>query len=249
VGYPESANFCKQRVNSGWDCLYTHLLPETSPKHEVEQNLDIIRYLGGKIKSDNLETWLDAEDEAFAENFLADHPCPTGSPLIAFGLGAGNPKRIWPLLNFIQLAAWLKRTYGAYILVLGEKAEQPLGSQLHSFFPDIVANISGRTTLRQAAALLKRCALYVGNDTGLMHLAAATGTPLVAISCHPLNALPDHPNSPRRFGPWRVPNQVLQPNTFLKSCLHACVADKPHCILNVPVSAVKNAIKKELGKK
>ncbi|MCX5909036.1 MAG: glycosyltransferase family 9 protein, partial [Deltaproteobacteria bacterium] len=247
VGYSEQVNLSKQSANPGWDCLYTHLLHETSVKHEVEVNLDIIRFLGGKVQKDRLEMWFNPEDETFADQLLASHRYPSGAPLIAFGLGAGDSKRIWPLSKFIQLGAWLNKAYGAYILALGGKSDESLGWQLYKYLPDAVANLSGRTTLRQAGALLKRCTLFVGNDSGPMHLAAAAGVPVVEISCHPIHGLTNHPNSPQRFGPWGVPHTVLQPRTSPKSCAQACVAEKPHCILNVPVGAVQDAIRMHLA--
>jgi heptosyltransferase-2 len=98
--------------------------------------------------------------------------------------------------------------------------------------------LAGRTTLRETAAVLERCRLYVGNDSGPLHLAAAGGVPCVEISCHPATGRPDHENSPDRFGPWGVPHVVLRAASPRAPCDGYCGAQAPHCILEVDVDAV-----------
>src|SRR5205807_10275721 len=72
-------------------------------------------------------------------------------------------------------------------------------------------NFLGRTTPRQAAAILMRCRLFVGNDSGLMHVAAAVKIPVVEISGFRIGGDPTHHNSPARFRPWGVPQHIVQP--------------------------------------
>ncbi len=164
-------------------------------------------------------------------------------------IGAGAQKRIWPISNFTELAMWLrKEQYCTHILVVGGPGEESLGHELVSNLGNIVINAVGRTTLRQTAALLKRCCLYVGDDSGPMHLAAAAGVPTVEISSFPKNASPHDPNSPSRFHPWGVPYTVLQPQQALYPCVDVCTAKEAHCITAISVSDVQNAILKMLQK-
>ena len=79
---------------------------------------------------------------------------------------------------------------------------------------------------------------------GPMHLAAAVGTPVVEISCHPLHGSVVHHNSPKRFGPFGVPHIVLQPEKPLPPCSDGCTATQAHCILNVSVMHVRKAVEK-----
>ena len=106
----------------------------------------------------------------------------------------------------------------------------------------MIINVVGKATLRQTGAFLKRCHLYVGNDAGPMHLAVAAGVPVIEISCHPLDGSQWHPNSPKRFGPWGVLHRVLQPLNALVPCSEGCIADRAHCILDISVEQVKQAI-------
>ncbi|MEM1995641.1 MAG: glycosyltransferase family 9 protein [Thermoplasmatales archaeon] len=242
VGYSENVNDRKQRLNGGFDHLLTRVLNDNTVKHEVEHNLEVICFLGGEVREDRLELWLGEEDEAFAERVLKSHGVRDGEPLIAFAPGAGAPKRMWPISNFIELGAWLKREYNAYIVAVGRPGEEQLGQELQRRLGDRAINVVGQTTLRQTAALLKCCQLFVGNDAGPMHLAAAAGVPVVEISCHPLNGSPLHPDSPECFGPWGVPHVVLQLEKPLAPCSEGCEAAQAHCILGVTVARVKDTI-------
>ena len=98
----------------------------------------------------------------------------------------------------------------------------PLGNAIRKSLGGAAVDVTGRTTLRQTAALLKKCDLYVGNDTGSMHLAAAAGIPVVEISCFPMDGPVWHWNSPRRFAPWGVPHRILQPKGNAPCCLRWC---------------------------
>jgi len=145
------------------------------------------------------------------------------------------------------VADWLVQKHAARIVVIGGKGEEALGDEIVRELGHRGINTAGRTTLRQAAALMQRCALYVGNDTGPMHLAAAAGLRVVEISCHPRDGSRAHPQSPARFGPWRVPHAILQPHAPTAPCTNTCIAEAPHCILNVQVDSVKDAVERLLG--
>jgi heptosyltransferase-2 len=242
VGYSEAVSGHKSRVNLGYDSLLTHVLKDATVKHEVERNLDVLRFLGGSVQEDRLELWLRPEDEVFAGQCLRSHYVQPGDLLIAFGPGAGSPKRMWPLANFLEVGGWLSKEEHARILVIGGKGEEKLGQALRQQLGETVINVVGQTTLRQAGALLKHCLLFVGNDAGPMHLAAAAGVPVIEISCHPHDGDSLHYNSPTRFGPWGVPHRILRPETALEPCSKACLADQAHCIASVEVGQMKEAM-------
>lgn len=103
-------------------------------------------------------------------------------------------------------------------------------------------DLTNRATVRETAAVLAHCSLFCGNDSGPMHLAAAAGVPIVEVSCHSVSGDDLHPNSPKRFGPWGVPNRVVQPETPKDDCAEGCRFEVPHCILNVRVDSVVAAI-------
>ena len=248
VGYSSNVTEHKRRLNRGYDRLFSHVLDDNKARHEVEHNLDVLPFLSGNVQEDRMELWVGQEDESFAQEVLRLHGVNRHDLLVAFGPGAGARKRLWSLPSFVKLEAWLKKEYGAHIVLVGGPGEEQLGQELHRQLGDRVINVVGRTTLRQTVALLKRCHLYVGNDAGPMHLAAAIGTPVVEISCHPLGGSPLHENSPSRFGPRGVPYSVIQPENPLHPCFDACIADQAHCILGIGVEKVKEAVEEQLSK-
>jgi ADP-heptose:LPS heptosyltransferase len=243
VGYSQDkALDSTPRIVRRTGTVLTHELWSPWAQHEVEHNLDVIRLLGGRVESLDLEAWLGEEDEAFAERYLASHQIRPDDQLIAVCPGAGSAKRMWPVGRFAELTAWLRVNCGSRVVVVGAPGEEPLGEHLRDSLGSGVINAAGRTTLRQAAALVKRSVLFVGNDTGPMHLAAAVGVPVVEISCHPANGSPAHPNSPRRFHPWQVPHAVIQPVAGRDDCVNGCRSEFAHCILGVSVEQVKGAV-------
>ena len=165
--------------------------------HEVMWNLRFLEHCGATLHDDGrLEIWLTAADRRFAAEVIGGVSC------IAFGCGAGDAARRWPLDRFAAVAGRLACEFGVLTVQLGASGEPSFGAGL-----DLV----GHTTLRQAAAVMERAALFVGNDSGLKHLAAAVGTPVVEISAFSRCGDPDHPNSPARFHAWGVPQRVVQP--------------------------------------
>lgn len=248
VGYSETASAEKEEVNRGFDRLLTHPLEWRARNHEVEHNLEVIRRLGGVVRDDRPELWLSGDDESFAERLLASDNVGAGEYLVALGPGAGSPKRMWPIDRFVELAEWVTREYGARVIIIRSDREAELGRRVRERLGGKVIDAGG-TTLRQAAALLKRCHLFIGNDSGPMHLAAAAGVPVIEISCHPQDGSPLHPNSPSIFGPWARPSRVLQPETGLKPCSERCDAAEPHCILAIQVDEVMTAVPSLLNRR
>lgn len=242
VGYSERASAYKQTINRGFDQLLTHALDARALRHDVERGLDIVSALGGRVASNVLELWLDRADYAVADRALAPRAVQREDrPLIAFGVGAGHAKRRWPAERFAEVARRLQHDHNAAIVVVGGARDQSAQRVvLATLGPDAVG-LAGTLTLRQTAAVLARSALYIGNDSGPMHLAAASGVPAVEISCHPLDGDPLHENAPERFAPWGVPYAALRPEHAAAPCTDACAAPVAHCILQVSVDPVVEA--------
>lgn len=242
VGYSEKVNDRKHHANRGFDGMFTHVLVDLTLKHEVERNLSVIRYLFGEIAGNDLELWVGGEDNTYAAHILKHNGEQDDRLIVVFGVGAGASKRMWSIANYTELAVWLVEVYRARVLVLAGPGEESLGECLRQCTGNVVTNLAGKTTLRQAVALLMGCQLYVGNDSGQMHLTAAVGIPVVEISCHPKSGDVLHENSPKRFGPWGVQSIILQPSEPRMPCVDCCIADRPHCILGVTVEQAKSAV-------
>ena len=122
--------------------------------------------------------WTDASDQAAAAALL-----PPGPPLIGLGPTANWSGKLWPADRFVALFhALAARIPAARAVIFAGPgpAEHAMAAPVLAALPDAI-DLSGRLTLPQATACLARCALFVGNDSGLMHLAAAAGTPTLGL--------------------------------------------------------------------
>lgn len=245
VGYDEKATPWKQKLNQGFDAFYTRTLAGAgAPVHEAERNLALIRSLGGKVGSTKLEAWTSYDDEQWAEEQLRENK----APLVALSPGLPTSNRTWPLERYEELLSRLAKKSGLRAVVLGAGREIEAGNFLKTRMPEVVLDFCGRTSIRQMTAMLRRCRLYVGRDTSVMHLAAAAGIPIVEISSCPEGVAADyHVSSPVRFGPWGVPHRILRPNAADPGCAGGCRSNAPHCILNLSVEQVTRAVDEVLS--
>jgi len=241
VAYSEKVSARKQALNAGFDAMLTDTILPAHAKHEVEHNLDVLRILGGKVEDTGLEIWLDEGDRSFAARYLEDRGIRPGEELVGLAPGARWGKKRWPIFRFAEVAQGLSGEHHACFVVVGGPEDRPLGKRLEAELGAMVVNAAGRTTLRQAAALLERCQLTITNDSGPKHLAAAVGSPVVEISWHAEEGDEANSESPVFFGPWGVPHAVVRPEHSLAPCRGACESDKPHCILGVQADQVIEA--------
>jgi ADP-heptose:LPS heptosyltransferase len=122
--------------------------------------------------------WIDDEDEACAAALL-----PARVPLIGLGPTANWRGKVWPAARFIAVYEALARGLpGARAVVFGGPgdAERAAAAPVLHGIPGAI-DLVGQLSLPQVAAALARCTLFVGNDSGLMHLAASTGTPTLGL--------------------------------------------------------------------
>jgi len=234
VGYSENVVPWKKENNAGYDHFFSEVMNDSVLKHEVLHNVDMIRFLGGQVQSDALELWLTPEAQRWAREALP-LPAQTG-PFVALVMGARQAAKRWPFGAFGELAALLSHAYKVTLVLLGSREDQDLG-----VLRGPVIDLRGKTSLLQAAAVLKPCALYIGNDTGLMHIAAAVGTPVVELCCHPQTGSSLAWPWPERFHPWSGAYKVLRPKGPRAPCQDGCIAAESHCIADVSVAEVFEA--------
>lgn len=123
--------------------------------------------------------WTASADDARAAALL-----PGEGPVIGLGPTANWTGKVWPPERFVALfralaAGPLPGARAAVFAGPGE-AERALAAPVLAALPDAI-DLAGRLTLPEAAACLRRCALFIGNDSGLMHLAAAAGAPTLGL--------------------------------------------------------------------
>lgn len=131
--------------------------------------------------------------------------------LICLAPGAGKATKRWPLPSFIAVARSLAER-GYHCCILGDDRDRLLGRELMQAVPDCI-DLTGRLSLLESAAVLRRARLLITNDSGLMHMAEAAGTPVVAIFGSTVREL--------GFFPYRRQSRVVEnPTIRCRPCSH-----------------------------
>ena len=160
-------------------------------EHEVEYWLDVAGLIGAHTDDRRLEIAVgDADRQWAGEQLAADRPSANAvepanavERLIAVHPGSGGfiPSRRWPAERFAQVADALAERYAAQIVLVGGPGEEALAEAVAGQMQARPLNLAGKTTIKQLAALLARCVLFVGGDSGVMHVAVAAGAPVIAL--------------------------------------------------------------------
>jgi len=148
-------------------------------QHQTDRNLDILRYLGIETQDKREVLTLLPEELAPAKAWLREQGIDFQRPVVGLHPGAGKEANRWPADNFAAVARRLHERGIQVLLTWGPK-EKTLGQRVLSemrFQPIVAAGLR----LRPLAALLAHVDLFVCNDTGVMHVAAAVGAPTLAI--------------------------------------------------------------------
>jgi ADP-heptose:LPS heptosyltransferase len=236
VAYAEDVTPARSDLNRGYNRFITHPISDSTPRHEVERSLYLLTPFGASPESTSLETWIGQLDRTKSAVLLNR---AAGRGLIILGIGAGSDKRRWPSSSFSALGQRLAAA-GALVVVVGGQADRRAGMAIWQSSQGNILNLAGDLSLPETAAVMERARLFVGNDSGPMHLAAAVGLPVLELSCHPRNGDPAHPNAPERFGPWGVKHTVLRPPA-IPPCRTFCESAVAHCITGVSVDEVERA--------
>lgn len=228
------------RMN-GWLDRGHQIVARVPLGHEIDR----YRALAGRLGVEAAETrWWDLRAHIPAAlNILGEDERWLRAPKLVFGVGATDNFRKWRPERFGAIAARALE-HGLGVLVLGGPDAVDEGRIIRAVAGPGVVDATGRLSLAQSAALLSQRDVYVGNDTGTMHVAAAAGVPCVEISPHPMNGDPGVGTSPVRFAPHGVPAVILRPSFGLVGCDRQCSnqAAAPHCIDIITVEDVWNAV-------
>lgn len=232
LGFSETVTPWKASGNAGFDRAYTHRLTPPPGRHEVEQNLALLRFAGGAPDGNGVELHLTAEDRAEAARLLAD---AVGERIVAVAPGAAAARREYPPERLAAVVAVVAIALGARVAVLGTELERAAAEQIAAALPGRVTDLTGQTGLRLAAAVIERTAGLIAMDSGPAHLGAAVGVPVAVFSCHPEGGDPNHVHAPERFRPWCARALVLRPAAALPPCAaESCTAVEAHCIASIP---------------
>jgi ADP-heptose:LPS heptosyltransferase len=175
--------------------LVNQVLPQDYTRHSIENNFDVLPLLGSKMKlpEHEMEIFLSPEEEKFADEFLAKNKL-TGQKVLGVHVGSGGTKNLplkrWPLKNHAGLIRRLNKERPDIRVLLFGGPEETKDHQVVLAQANRDLTMEANThSLRQAAALMKRCGAFLSVDTALMHIAAAVKAPnQIVIEAPTLNA-------------------------------------------------------------
>ena len=196
--------------------LFTDVVDHVPGQHEVGNFLKMARLLECPIKEreTDLEVWLKREDRDWAKGFLVEMGIDPNRPIVAIHPEAGRrgePRRRFPQDRFVSVIDTLVERYNAQIILTGAPSELEVSQQIaeQTRAPCVVA--AGRTDINQLAALFTNVDFVICGNCGPMHLAAAAGTPVVALH---------GPTNPSQWGPWGKGHTILQVDVPCSPCLN-----------------------------
>ena len=188
----------------------------------------------------NFPLYIAIEDAEWAKEFLMENNLYNKRPLIAINPSARWVKKRWPAASFSALINQLINELKAGIIIVGSKEDIPIAEEINSHVNERIAIATGKTSLKRLPALLANVNLLVTNDSGPMHIAAAIGTPVVALF---------GPTDHRLTGPYGSGHVVISKDMDCKPCLRRpCKHGKPLCMEMIAVEDVANAVKKILAR-
>lgn len=193
---------CKERIGYGWQREGSSFISrgingEHAKAHVIQAYLDVVRYLGSQV----VEPIFPLPDLTAAKakvGLMLDGAAPPNNRIV-LAPGASKASKEWPLAHYISLAKMLTAD-GWQVVVAGGKTDVDKGRQLVETVGGVI-DLTGKTSLQELAALLAEATLFVSGDTGPLHIAVATGVPIVALY---------GPTRPERTGPYGKQATVLR---------------------------------------
>ncbi len=242
---------------AGRSWMYTRVVdrPRTlRARHSVENQWDLLAALGAGPPDparDPLEMPEDPAAAARVGQRLRALGLQPGAPLVVLHVSAGNPFRRWPASHFAQLAAGVVAADPARAVVLtagpsDRHAAEAIGAQARGLLPDGLRERilrAGEFDLPELRALIGRAALFIGGDSGPLHVAGTTRTPIVGLFGPTLAA---------RSAPWRdpaIPARAVEPGPLpCRPCdQRVCAPGDFRCLTGIAPGQVLAAVESVLA--
>jgi len=199
-------------ATEGRGLLLTDRVKYRQDQHEVQNFLDCLRVLDIPVRDTALELWPTRENDYKVASLLGSAGWQYDDLKIIIHPAASLPAKQWPLDRFASVMAALRDRYQARFIYTGAAGDAALYREIENRGPFNGLDLCGTMSLRENISVYRTANLFFGVDSGPMHMAAAVGTPVVALF---------GPTDERKWGPWGEGHSVI---TKRLSC-HPC---KPH---------------------
>ncbi|HEY2548289.1 MAG TPA: lipopolysaccharide heptosyltransferase II [Candidatus Acidoferrum sp.] len=236
AGIPERIGY----VRDGRSLLLTKAVPTPKPGeipgHEQFYYLELLRRIGWLDSLPNesfIKLEVPEENRQQAAEFLLSSGVKRDSLRIAIGAGASyGAAKCWPPDRFAELANRLHAETEVEVILFGTRAEAPVSSAIAAGMHRPPIDLTGKTAINDVPALLSQCHLFIGNDSGAMHVAGAVGLPVVAVF---------GPTDPFGTAPVTPRCSIIQERPYCSPCfLRRCPTDH-RCMTRVTPDMVEAA--------
>ncbi|MCD6153554.1 MAG: tetratricopeptide repeat protein, partial [Syntrophobacterales bacterium] len=217
--------------------FYSRLLPSgEGNKPELERHRDFLKGLGIDASSLQSIIWTTSEDEKFADDFFTSNNLQPEKTIALFA-GAQREVRIYH--QYGTALSQICNDNDFAVIALGSEIEHVINQESCDAIGVRTINLCGKTTLRQTAALLKRCRLAVGAETGTAHIACAVGTPNVIL----LGG-----GHFGRFIPYSPSTSIVCLPLECYGCNWHCKYQRVHCVKDILPGVITEAVRQTLEK-
>ena len=230
-GAPERYVYCDTREMSDW--LSRRVCGPNRTGHVVERYLDVVRAVGCDVKRAVFPICITADEAAAAVAIAGQAGIDLTSPYVILSPGANWPNKRWPTTFFAALADKLRQD-GLTPVLSGGPGDAVLAAEITAAAAAPPVDLTGKTSLKQLAHVIKNARALVGGDTGPMHLAAALATPVVALH---------GPTDTIRNGPYGPGHKALVTAHECAGCWRRACPKGRDCLAGITVEAVHDAVR------
>jgi len=213
-------------------------------QHEVERKLGVVALVGAVPSSTELHVVLPSSAETHAGDFLLQHGVGAEDFLVGMNPGALRRTREWSPERYARIVRFLAGRYNARVLITGGRPDQELVAEVRRLSGVDTPMVCADLGLFDSMALIARCQLFLSNNTGPMHMAAALDVPLVVLFDQ---------NNELRYRPWMDRSRYVLLKTPVGTCPYKSVPtgreecydhDCPtnECMQAITVESVEQAI-------
>lgn len=206
--------------------------------HVVEQYLDVVRALGCDAGQAVFRLGISEEDEKRTAAVVKQAGFSLESPYVLLAPGANWPNKRWPVRHFAELSDKLYND-NVVPVVVGAPSDRLLAEEISSLAKVPPVDLTGKTSLKQLAVVIRKARAFVGGDTGPMHLAAGLGTPAVALM---------GPTNIERNGPYGPGHITLIADRECYGCWKRSCPKDVECLSAIAVDRVYAALAKLLAR-
>lgn len=202
--------------------------------HTVERNLMLVEKTLGLIRKDDQMELCTGPDEERSMALWLRRNRLSGKDLVVIHPGARFWFKRWPARKWSSLLDILQGELGLSVIITGSGGEMEDVRTILSRMRTPAYSLAGQTTVLELAALIKKATLFIGNDSGPMHIAAAMGTPVIALF---------GPTEPALWKPWGKGHVVIYKQVPCSPCKYTdCDRGRENCMEQISVEEVLRAI-------